>query len=542
MIHVQKGFALQAVLTLTLLTTLLLSSHFAAGQPQRMQVRINQSETDRISLTNATLPVEVIINLTDVTIRNQEDDIKLIVSVPKILENKIAIKDFSLTQKDDKIIFEKIVSNVNITEQKIFQDEFLINFTNIDCEIISEISSAKYNVTIRVELVRNEEPINETNIRLEIEPERSWQVCFQKFLNLEDAICRWVNGNLNLSLTISFSTRSRPLDNLSLNVTKYSIEGCIPQPLCVVEEGRAVINVNNISNNKFNLTIIFSRNDSLKIIKDEKLMVLIKLYQKEISKSLEPEISIEKLSFDKSILILHLRNNGSLPFNNSERILFDRENIQITELEWEEIVNPNRSMELKYNITVKSSKNLENILKIEYNLSKNKYREIVFNINLSRLKAHFIQSNELEITIRIDTSNSSLHLNILKEYPLNVSIKGLSILNCSSSELLCEGRNDYAIAYGNITLPKDITLRLSVKDNGGPENRNVTIILSEKLQSHTTVKVYEQRHDMLPFLSLAIVIVVVVLVSVVLLSRKRVSRAPAEVYVEEVEEPFFDLG
>ncbi|MEM1510284.1 MAG: hypothetical protein QW096_10515 [Thermofilaceae archaeon] len=542
MIHVKKYFALQAVLTFTLLTTLLLGSYFAAGQPQRMQVRINQSETDRISLTNATLPIEVIINLTDVTIRNQVDDIKLIVSIPKILENKIAIKDFSLTQRDGNIIFEKTVSNVNITEREIFQDRFLINFTNIDCEIISKILSAKYNITIRVELVRNEKPISETNIRLEIEPEKAWQVCLQKFLSLEDAACRWVNGNLNLSLTISFSTSSRPPDSLTINVTKYNIKGCAPQSLCSVKEGKAVINVTNISNNKFNLTIIFSQNDSLKILKDEKLMVLIKLYQKEISKSLEPEISIEKLSFDKSMLILHLRNNGGLPFNTSKRIISKYENIQTTELEGEKIVNPNNNVELKYNITIKNSRQLENILNVNFSFGKNKYREIVFNITLGEPKARPIQNNEVEITIRIDTSNSSLRLHIPKEYPLNVSIEGFSILNCSSSELLCEGRNGHAIAYGNITLPKDITLRLSVKDNGGPENRSVTIILSEKLQSRTTMNVPGQRRDTLLFSSLAIVIVVVVLVSVVLLSRKRVGRAPAGVHVEEVEEPFFDLG
>ncbi|MEM2372767.1 MAG: hypothetical protein QW291_09645, partial [Thermofilaceae archaeon] len=213
-----------------------------------------------------------------------------------------------------------------------------------------------------------------------------------------------------------------------------------------------------------------------------------------------------------------------------------------TELEGEKIVNPNNNVELKYNITIKNSRQLENILNVNFSFGKNKYREIVFNITLGEPKARPIQNNEVEITIRIDTSNSSLRLHIPKEYPLNVSIEGFSILNCSSSELLCEGRNGHAIAYGNITLPKDITLRLSVKDNGGPENRSVTIILSEKLQSRTTMNVPGQRRDTLLFSSLAIVIVVVVLVSVVLLSRKRVGRAPAGVHVEEVEEPFFDLG
>ncbi|MEM4570074.1 MAG: hypothetical protein QXE66_02055, partial [Desulfurococcaceae archaeon] len=215
----------------------------------------------------------------------------------------------------------------------------------------------------------------------------------------------------------------------------------------------------------------------------------------------------------------------------------------------EKIINPNVSVELRNNIVIKNDKDLSNNLRIKFDMTDNIYKEIVFNIELEESLVQLVRSDEVVVSMKISTSNSSLRLYIPKDYPLRINIEGLAIRNCTSNEIICEVRDDGAIAYGNVTLPANIILRLSVRDKGGPENRSVTIFLSEKLQSQTTVRIQGQKQeilrpgrDMLLFLGLAVSVAITIVASVVILSKRRVSRVPAKAPEEEVEEPFFDFG
>lgn len=543
---------LHITITLIFLIILICSSHPAACQPQRSHVKINQTQTDKIYLENTTLLVEVSINLTSIAIKNPIDDVKLIILVPKFLEKRVTIETFSYRIKDDTIIFEKTVaSNVNLTEQKIFQDKFVVKFSNITCELISEIQLKNYFMQLFIELKRNE--IYETYINLEIDQRRLCYDCFQKFIDLKNIVGRWIDGNLNISLTISFNTKCKPSGNLVFTANGYAIENCSPKAICAVKNGVAVIDVSKITNGDIHFTVLFSKENSIEILKDKKLVLSVKFDEKEIVKTiLKADITFEGLSFNESTLYLYLKNRGNLPFNISKYSFEHPTNVIIKELDIpteEKIINPNVSVELRNNIVIKNDKDLSNNLRIKFDMTDNIYKEIVFNIELEESLVQLVRSDEVVVSMKISTSNSSLRLYIPKDYPLRINIEGLAIRNCTSNEIICEVRDDGAIAYGNVTLPANIILRLSVRDKGGPENRSVTIFLSEKLQSQTTVRIQGQKQeilrpgrDMLLFLGLAVSVAITIVASVVILSKRRVSRVPAKAPEEEVEEPFFDFG